>query len=77
VGERVDTAGAFQLTSSGFQKLSSTALLEQFAPDASITTDVPCSIETVSILGANVNLTVGDTGSDMCTAETCGRLDGR
>ncbi|MEW5743581.1 MAG: hypothetical protein AB1938_32010 [Myxococcota bacterium] len=79
-GPRLDTSGAVRFTQGGFTVLNQNAasILQFFAPGNRLVVPVPCSIEQVAFGGINLlQLAIADTGDLYCTAESCGRLDGR
>jgi hypothetical protein len=75
-GERLDTAAAGRVTASGFSVINQQAplILQQFAPGGMLAVPLPCSIQSVAIIGS---LTIGDEGGLGCTSESCGQLDGK
>ncbi len=75
-GTKVDSAGAFRLTSDGFTFLNqnSAAILDLFAPGSSMVVPLKCAVQNVTLLG---DLTIADDGTLYCTSESCGQMDGR
>jgi len=75
-GERLDTAASARLTADGFRFLNQNAsvILDLFAPGGQLIVPVPCTIQSVPLLGS---LTIADNGQPYCTQESCGQLDGR
>jgi hypothetical protein len=79
-GERLDSAAAMRITSSGFGVINadSSKILERFAPGQKLTVPLKCSISTTSLLGfINLSFAIGDQGAAGCAQESCGLLDGK
>jgi len=79
-GTKLDSAASVRLTDGGFGFLNQNSgqILQLFAPGNVLTVPVSCSVQTVNILGfPAAQLTIADDGSFLCTAESCGQLDGK
>lgn len=75
-GDVIDSAASGRVTAKGFGALNGNSglILNALAPDGGLTLPLKCSVQSVSLLG---NITVGDEGTEGCTAESCGQLDGK
>ncbi|MHB8877890.1 MAG: LBP/BPI/CETP family protein [Myxococcaceae bacterium] len=75
-GEKVDNGMSVRLTASGIGVINTNwqVLLAQFAPGNVMNVPMKCSVNNVAIIG---NLAMADQGAAGCTAESCGRMDGK
>lgn len=75
-GPKNDNAVNIRLSPQGINYLNTNwrTLIEAFAPGQLITVPVPCSQQSVSVIG---DVIVADQGKGNCNAESCGRMDGQ
>ncbi|MFZ5445743.1 MAG: hypothetical protein ACOZQL_37465 [Myxococcota bacterium] len=76
VGPKNDNAINIRLSAAGINYLNSNwqTLIEAFAPGRQLALPVACMTQNVSVIG---DVVISDQGSAGCTAESCGRLDGK
>jgi hypothetical protein len=79
LGPKTDNSMNIRLSGQGIQYLNSNwqSLLETFAPGQVITVPMPCAVQRVGSGSIGVDMVIADQGGVGCTAESCGRMDGR
>lgn len=74
-GPKNDNAVNIRLSGQGINYLNSNweVLAEMFAPGRTLSVGVPCTVQTVNVVG---DIAIADMGGMNCTGESCGRQDG-
>ena len=75
-GPKNDNAVNLRLSPQGINYLNRNwrSLIETFAPGRQLTVPVPCTTQSIAVVG---NVAIADQGGMNCNAESCGRQDGR
>lgn len=76
VGPKNDNAVTFRLSAEGINYLNTNwqTLIDAFAPGRQIPVPVACLKQSVAVIGS---ILIADQGGTGCTAESCGRMDGK
>lgn len=74
-GPKNDNAVNIRLSPQGINYLNSNweVLAEMFAPGRTLSVGVPCTVQSVNVVG---DIAIADMGGMGCTGESCGRQDG-